>query len=78
MPLSIIVVLFHTQKIKFNHKTISMREATPPLPHTPSWRGAQLKKILGITLRYFSSETAVAMVTKVSSFNLTLRDSSLR
>jgi len=29
-----------------------MRGAIPPLPNTPSWRGAQLKKSTGTTLPY--------------------------
>jgi hypothetical protein len=29
-----------------------MRGAIPPLPNTPSWRGAQLKKKHGTTLPY--------------------------
>jgi hypothetical protein len=29
-----------------------MRGAIPPLPNTPSWRGAQVKKITGTTLIY--------------------------
>jgi hypothetical protein len=29
-----------------------MREAIPPLPHTPSWRGAQVKNSTGTILPY--------------------------
>jgi len=29
-----------------------MRGAIPPLPNTPSWRGAQLKKSTGTTLPF--------------------------
>jgi len=29
-----------------------MSEAIPPLPNTPSWRGAQLKKSTGTTLPF--------------------------